>query len=769
MLKKSINTVVLAGVALITIVAIGGMVWYVTLSSQKMALQIEHESMNIVVDMLLRDLIDVRNEGDRNLSDIAKGRTTIEAFEGAEEPLEKMLEHIVKGNPMYAAMFAFDLNGQVVAGSDLSGTGLPSKDYSGFKGVKKIVDGVASCSSDKVIRAKQTNRLLIFSMTAVRDGSGRLLGGLALAYDMTAIFEKYVYPLRFGKEGYAYVLDAKARTLAHPDSNMILKDISNLPFIQYMLKHESGTHDYFYKKDKFIVFRTMPQQGWKIVLSVSHEDLGAKAIEQRNVLMEVGALLVVVLIATIIIFLRTFVLTPMMRLRDFAAEVGHGNFQSELQGKYKYEMAEFATDLKAMVAEIKNKIGFSNGILDAITYPYAVTDPKGELLQLNQPLVDMLGHTGVPKDHIGRNLGEFAYNDSNKQTITQEAVSGKKSISNLEAQLPTQQGGEVEVLADAAPVFDLDGNLIAGFALFTDQTEIKAQQRKIEEQNERIATTAKEAFSVADQMAGAAEELSAQVEQSSRGADIQRGRVTETATAMEEMNATVLEVARNASSAAEGTDTTRDKAQAGTAVVRDSIEAITQVQTGAISLKEKMGYLGEQAENIGSIMDVITDIADQTNLLALNAAIEAARAGEAGRGFAVVADEVRKLAEKTMAATQEVGTAISSIQEGTREAVGHMEGAVKDVERSTALAEETGNALKEIVSLVEMASDQVRSIATASEEQSAASEEINQAVDDINRISSETADAMTQSAQAVSDLAQLAQELNTLIRNLQDA
>ncbi len=476
--------------------------------------------------------------------------------------------------------------------------------------------------------------------------------------------------------------------------------------------------------------------------------------------------LLVAFVIGLFLFISYFVQTSILNLLGFTQEVASGNFQAELQGTFRMEFKTLADNVWRMVAEIKKRIGFSNGILSAISIPYIVADPAGKLVQLNQPLMDILGYAGTPKDHVEKSLGDFLYGENNRQTIVQKAMERKETILKLESTLPTQQGGSVDFLVDAAPVFDLDGNLIAGFAMLTDLTDINSQH-KIEEQNKRIATLAQKASSVADQMAGAAEELSAQIEQSSRGTEIQRGRVTETATAMEEMNATVLEVARNASDAAEGTDTTRDKAQTGATIVNDSIKAITQVQKGAISLKEKMGSLGEQAENIGSIMDVITDIADQTNLLALNAAIEAARAGEAGRGFAVVADEVRKLAEKTMAATQEVGTAISTIQEGTREAVGHMEGAVEDVERSTSLAEETGNALKEIVSLVEMASDQVRSIATASEEQSAASEEINQAVEDINRVASETADAMTQSAQAVSDLTQLAQELNTLIHELQ--
>ncbi len=271
---------------------------------------------------------------------------------------------------------------------------------------------------------------------------------------------------------------------------------------------------------------------------------------------------------------------------------------------------------------------------------------------------------------------------------------------------------------------------------------------------------------IVERLTSASEELAAQVEQSSHGAEQQKARVSETATAMEEMNATVLEVARNASTAADSSDSARKRAQDGAEVVSQVVSAIGEVHEQSMVLNRNMLSLGQQAEDIGKIMNVISDIADQTNLLALNAAIEAARAGEAGRGFAVVADEVRKLAEKTMTATKEVGQAISAIQQGTRANMDSVNGAVQTIEKVTHLAQTSGGALREIVSLVDQATDQVRSIATASEQQSSASEEINKAIEEINTISGETADAMTQSARAVSDLAGQSQTLQTLIQRM---
>ncbi|WP_231583837.1 methyl-accepting chemotaxis protein [Desulfovibrio sp. TomC] len=265
----------------------------------------------------------------------------------------------------------------------------------------------------------------------------------------------------------------------------------------------------------------------------------------------------------------------------------------------------------------------------------------------------------------------------------------------------------------------------------------------------------------------AAGSLRAQIEQSQNGSEIQSRRVAETATAMEEMNATVLEVAQNASQAATTSDGAKKQAERGAAIVAEAVARIDAVRAQALTLKTGMGTLGEQATGIGAVIGVISDIADQTNLLALNAAIEAARAGEAGRGFAVVADEVRKLAEKTMTATREVSDAIHGIQQGTAVNIGNVEQAVTGIAEATAKSRESGESLGEIVGLVDSASDQVRAIATATEEQSSATEEISRSIEEINVISAETSRSMNEAARAVADLDGEAAALQELILTME--
>ena len=293
-----------------------------------------------------------------------------------------------------------------------------------------------------------------------------------------------------------------------------------------------------------------------------------------------------------------------------------------------------------------------------------------------------------------------------------------------------------------------------------------AMQQAEQARREGILHAAGQLEGSTNAISAAATELSAQVQHSSQGAQQQADRAAETASAMNQMNATVMDVARNAGSAAEVSDAMRRKAEDGAEVVRKVVASIEAVHELSLVLKQDMSKLGESAASIGQIMGVISDIADQTNLLALNAAIEAARAGEAGRGFAVVADEVRKLAEKTMASTSEVGQAIRSIQQNADESIRQVDVAVNGINEATDLATTSGEALKEIVHLAESAADQVRAIAAASEEQSAASEQINRSIADINTVATQNAAGMEEAAQAIESLARETSTLSSIVQQM---
>lgn len=243
-------------------------------------------------------------------------------------------------------------------------------------------------------------------------------------------------------------------------------------------------------------------------------------------------------------------------------------------------------------------------------------------------------------------------------------------------------------------------------------------------------------------------------------------RLSEAATAMNEMNATVLEVASNAEGAADAASSVQNQAQDGNALVVRTVDSLHTLRELSVSLKSDMEGLDKQAKDIGTVLTLIRDIADQTNLLALNAAIEAARAGEAGRGFAVVADEVRKLAEKTMSATRDVESAIESIQQGTYKSSATMDNAVNAIEATGQVGEESGQALEQISHLAADSSMRVSAIAAAATEQSAASEEINRSITEVNHLSADIARVMSEAVVQTAEMAREAHVLTDVLENM---
>ena len=296
--------------------------------------------------------------------------------------------------------------------------------------------------------------------------------------------------------------------------------------------------------------------------------------------------------------------------------------------------------------------------------------------------------------------------------------------------------------------------------------DAELSREEAERNQNEILAAASHLESVAEVLSGASRELTAQIKHAEQGALEQATRVADAAAAMDKMSATMHDVTRSAEAASEASLGTRQKAETGSEVVEKAVDSIRQVQEESLKLKQDMETLGEHAQSISQIMGVISDIADQTNLLALNAAIEAARAGEAGRGFAVVADEVRKLAEKTMASTTDVANAIKAIQQSAGASMNQVDLAVAAIEQATRFAHESGAALTEIVDMVDATAAQARAIAEANEEQASAGDGINLSIGQMNTIAGETASNMQQAAHTVAELAAQAGELTALIAKM---
>jgi len=265
------------------------------------------------------------------------------------------------------------------------------------------------------------------------------------------------------------------------------------------------------------------------------------------------------------------------------------------------------------------------------------------------------------------------------------------------------------------------------------------------------------------QIAAASEEMSAITLQTTQGVQEQQSQTDQLATAMNQMTATVQEVARNAAEAANGAAQATTESDTGRQIVNTTTEIINSLSESIGKASSAIQKVEGDSEQVGTVLEVIRGIAEQTNLLALNAAIEAARAGEQGRGFAVVADEVRTLASRTQEATQEIQQMIESLQTGAHEAVQLMGKSSEFSQNGVEQTLKAGDALKGIVNAVSNINDMNMQIATAAEEQGAVAEEINRNVVSISGIAEQTTEGAKQTDQASGDLARLAVDLQTLV------
>jgi methyl-accepting chemotaxis protein len=281
--------------------------------------------------------------------------------------------------------------------------------------------------------------------------------------------------------------------------------------------------------------------------------------------------------------------------------------------------------------------------------------------------------------------------------------------------------------------------------------------------SEKIQRTIIQVSQASTQLAAAAVELSTTTTQSNNNMSLQRNETQQVATAVTEMAATVQEIAQSAEGAADSARMADEEAAGGKRVVVEATDAIKQLAEEMQTASTVIDRLARESDEIGSVLDVIRGIAEQTNLLALNAAIEAARAGEQGRGFAVVADEVRTLASRTQESTQEIQGMIERLQAGTQDAVKVMQRSSSNTVSTVEKAQAAAQSLDNIVSSVALISDRNTQIASASEEQSAVAHEIDHSVVQISQLAEQAAIASQQVSESSSELSRLGDELQMLI------
>ena len=753
-------TLVVAGIALATFAAIVVVANNVTYQN---TLEAQEHSMRELNEVLLQSL-DQFLAGVRGATELsAHSPSFVSCLESPEAAAKtRAQEQLLR---VHAALdysdtaFVFDKNGRIVLGATRKGDVYSGKDLSSRDYVKAVLSG-GKYDGNTLLTSKTTGHHILVFARPVTGSAGSIVGGFAITVNFDRFSHAFVDMVQIGGKGYPYILDSGGKVVAHPDKGFLLADVSEHGFVQELLSKPEGQSYYDWKgEEKFQVWQAHPATGFVVTVTTYKSDMLRAANEQSFIIAGMALGAAVLLVLAVLWFLRRLVLRPIGQLAQVARQVSLGHLEHRVEVVSRDEIGDAAHCFNDLLERTSHLITVNQAILNAIPDPLFLLDEDDRFVLANQAMQGLAGKTA--EQLVGAQCQDVLPPEQ------ADALLGPiRAVKNGLSCQDVVVCGNAHIKPFAAKVADAEGNVLGYVELASDVTAMVEKEAEIFANMEKMQTVASQVTSVTDQVASASEELSAQIEQASQGANTQKARVGESATAMEQMNVTVLEVAKNASFAAEMGEATKTKAEEGARLVKLTMERISSIKTMSEQLKADMGELGGQAENIGQVMAVIADIADQTNLLALNAAIEAARAGEAGKGFAVVADEVRKLAEKTMSATHDVAQAIAAIQASAKRSMEGTGQTARAIDESNELSRTSAGQLLEIVADIEATSEQIRSIATAAEEQSATSEQITRATEEINQIAMESADGLNQSSQAVAVLAEMAAQLRGSVDSL---
>jgi len=496
-------------------------------------------------------------------------------------------------------------------------------------------------------------------------------------------------------------------------------------------------------------------------LDLFGENLNAKIASELS-----GARWIIILgmgIGAIIAFVSLFkvaptITKPILEFKKLIKNFSLGDYNAEIEIKSKDEFGEMQEMLIELRDAQREKIHAAQNISRGVFVKVTPASDNDELAVCFNEEVDSLE---MLTSEINSLVTATSHGDLVFRGASKKFSGGYKNlIEGLNKTLdsiivPIKEGSDIlAVMASGDFTKRVEGVYEGDLKLIKDSINRVADSlvNALSEVGEAISATA----SAANQISSSSEEMAA-------GAEEQSSQTAEVATSIEEMTRTIMDNTKNASYAAETAKEAGDKAMHGGKVVKQTIEGMERISEVVEKSAETVFTLGKNSDKIGEIVQVINDIADQTNLLALNAAIEAARAGEQGRGFAVVADEVRKLAERTGKATKEIAGMIKEIQKDTHEAVSSIKVGTKEVENGKHFANEAGIVLVEIITGAEKVRDTAVQVAAASEQQSTSSEMISRNIEGINNVTRETSTGISQIARAAEDLSNLTVSLQEMI------
>ncbi len=468
-----------------------------------------------------------------------------------------------------------------------------------------------------------------------------------------------------------------------------------------------------------------------------------------------AVLIVAIGFAAITIPILRSITKPLDSVTQYAREVADGSTHTIDTSAFPSELQKLALSVMQMVIQMQ---AYTDGVLHSLSMPALLLDIEGKAKWWNTGMLAITGSSH--KNDTNATLMQILAEEEAVKTCEEARI--KKETRTCEVTFPSHSSA----MLTATPFKDDKGKILGTLVTCFDITEIKNQQKAEAAKNTTLAQYAHEAVISENEIMDIISSMNGHIAQANTKVQSQQEASTSVAISIQNLSDSIAQVAHSAASAVDLANSTKETAVTGAHVVQDVTLAIGHVNTMARELGEDMTKLSSQADDIGKILGVITDIADQTNLLALNAAIEAARAGEAGRGFAVVADEVRKLAEKTMDATREVSGFVHTIQASTSKSHATVEQTTTELLTAT---EHTKNAEQSLDAIVEQALTTVHSvssIAGETEAQSNTGAHINMTTEDIRRIADDTVFAMTTLTDLLASLKEKSARLSAIIHKM---